>query len=113
MLYQNRQVVFVEPEPFSVMKRATRRELRPRTKIGRSESPENSPKTSGSSSVTSLPTDVRVPSRFRQREFLTACHSQQSAMTGLMRQMLEIVTRLDPPAGGTAGITSTEGARRT
>jgi hypothetical protein len=45
-------------------------------------------------------------------DLLTRLVSQQSAMTGLMRQMLEIVTRLDPAASRIAGDSSHEGARR-
>jgi hypothetical protein len=43
-------------------------------------------------------------------DLLTRLVSQQSAMTGLMRQMLEIVTRLDPAPSRIAGHSSTEGA---
>ena len=46
-------------------------------------------------------------------DLLTRLVSQRSAMTGLMRQMLEIVTRLDPAARRIAGDSSTEGAGRT
>jgi hypothetical protein len=45
-------------------------------------------------------------------DLLTRLVSQQSAMTGLMRQMLEILTRVDPAAGRAAGDSSVEGARR-
>jgi hypothetical protein len=47
--------------------------------------------------------EVLTPERPEQEgpslaDLLTRLVSQQSAMTGLMRQMLEIVTRLDPAA---------------
>jgi hypothetical protein len=62
--------------------------------------------------------EVLTPERPEQEgpslaNLLTRLVSQQSAMTGLMRQMLEIVTRLDPAAGRIAGDNSTEGAGRT
>jgi hypothetical protein len=45
-------------------------------------------------------------------ELLTRLVSQQAAMTGLMRQVLEIVTLIDPAARRIAGDRSTEGAGR-
>jgi hypothetical protein len=61
--------------------------------------------------------EVLTPERPEQEgaslaDLLTRLVSQQSAMTGLMRQMLEIVTRLDPVARRIAGDSSTEGAGR-
>jgi hypothetical protein len=61
--------------------------------------------------------EVLTPERPTQEgpslpDLLTRLVSQQSAVTGLMRQMLEILTRLDPTAGRVAGDRSTVGAGR-
>jgi hypothetical protein len=61
--------------------------------------------------------EVLTPERPEQEgpslaDLLTRLVSQQSAMTGLVRKVLEIVTRLDPAAGRIAGDSSTEGAGR-
>jgi hypothetical protein len=45
-------------------------------------------------------------------DLLTRRVSQQSMMTGLMRQMLEILTRLDPATGRIADGSSAEGPGR-
>jgi hypothetical protein len=45
-------------------------------------------------------------------DLLTRLVSQQSALTGLMRQMLEIVTRLEPAPSRIAADSSPEGAGR-
>jgi hypothetical protein len=65
-----------------------------------------------------MPIEVLTPERPEQEgpslaDLLMRLVTQQSAMTGLMRQVLEIVTRLDPAAGRIAGDRSAEGARRT
>jgi hypothetical protein len=61
--------------------------------------------------------EVLTPERPEQEgpslaDLLTRLVSQQSAMTGLLRQVLEVVTRLDRGAGD-IGDGSTEGAERT
>jgi hypothetical protein len=60
---------------------------------------------------------VLTPERLEQErpslaDLLTRLVSQQAAMTGLMRQMLEILTRLDRPVEGIADGNSAEGAGR-
>lgn len=59
--------------------------------------------------------EVLTPERPEQQgpslaDLLTRLVTQQSAMTGLLRQTLEIVTRLDPTATATVGV-RTEAAK--